>query len=192
MKSAIASPPRQKNGYALLLAILGVTLLTIFLTVARMIWESEAQRDLEEELMFRARQYVTAIQLYLRKHNNIPPENLEILLKEKFIRQLYKDPMTASGKWDLVLRERAGSSNKILVAPLEMLVQLKTRGFMAGVCSTSPTTSFRNYRGRKKYNEWAFYIGDNPKEEMPDIEYLGKEKKDSDDGDKEKDIAPGG
>ena len=164
----------RQNGYALLLAILGITILAIFLTMARAVWETEVQRDREEELLFRAHQYVTAIERYIRKHNNVPPDDLEILLKEKMIRKLYPDPMTADGKWDVVLRERAGGSAKILLAPPEMIVKLKNRAYLAGVCSTSPETGFREYRGKKKYNEWAIYVGENPKEEMPEIEYVGR------------------
>lgn len=160
----------RQRGYALILAILGVTLLGIFLLMARAMWETEVQRDQELELMYRGRQYADAIDAYSKKHGGAMPENLEVLAKEKFIRRLYPDPLTADGIWSLVYRDaQAGSEKKLLVAPLSMAANMRGRGVLVGVCSNSPESSFRIYRGKKKYNQWAFYVGDNPKEEMPEL-----------------------
>jgi hypothetical protein len=52
---------RFREGYALLAAIIAINLFAIFVLKAHAVWETELQRDLEEELIFRGRQYVTAI-----------------------------------------------------------------------------------------------------------------------------------
>src|SRR5512137_2687703 len=90
------------RGYLLLSVMIGVLILSVFLLMAVPLWETEIRREQEEELIFRARQYVRAIELYTRKHNNLSPQNFEILVLEKFLRRLYKDPMTDHGRWDAV------------------------------------------------------------------------------------------
>jgi type II secretory pathway pseudopilin PulG len=157
------------RGYLLLSVMIGVLILTVFLLMAVPLWETEIRREREEELIFRARQYVRAIEMYTRKHNNLSPQNFEILVLEKFLRKLYKDPMTAQGRWDAVLQ--SVGAKKLLIVPAEQMGRFLSRGILVGVCSTSPDSGFREYRGRKKYNEWAFYVGEKEDEEMPELEY---------------------
>jgi type II secretory pathway pseudopilin PulG len=157
------------RGYLLLSVMIGVLILTVFLLMAVPLWETEIRREREEELVFRARQYVQAIEMYTRKHNNLSPQNFEILVLEKFLRKLYKDPMTAQGRWDAVLQ--SVGAKKLLIVPAEQTGRFLSRGILVGVCSTSPDSGFREYRGKKKYNEWAFYVGEKEDEEMPELEY---------------------
>jgi type II secretory pathway pseudopilin PulG len=155
---------------ALMVAIL---VLTVFLLMAVPLWQTAMEREAEEELLFRGRQYVTAIGLYLKNHNNLYPQNLEILHLEKFLRQLYKDPFAADGSWDLVFQDSSEAEAKLLVVPASQAKAYFSRAVLVGVCSTSPETAFRNYRGKNKYNEWAFYLGGNENEEMPELQYEG-------------------
>jgi hypothetical protein len=129
------------------------------------------QREAEEELLFRGRQYVTAIGLYMKSHNNMYAQNLEILHLEKFLRQLYNDPVAADGRWDMVLQDNSAPGGKLLVVPVGQAKAYLGRAVLVGVCSTSPETGFREYRGKKKYNEWAFYLGGKESEEMPELQY---------------------
>jgi len=64
-------------------------------------WSWVKQRENEEELIFRGREYVEAIARYHARFNSYPPD-LETLHKQKFLRKLYKDPMTTSGKWKVL------------------------------------------------------------------------------------------
>ena len=155
---------------ALMIAIL---VLTVFLLMAVPLWQTAMQREAEEELLFRGRQYVTAIGLYLKNHNNLYPQNFEILHLEKFLRQLYKDPFAADGRWDMVFQDSSDAEAKLLVVPADQAKAYFGRAVLVGVCSTSPETAFREYRGKKKYNEWAFYLGGNENEEMPELQYEG-------------------
>lgn len=169
--------PTGKNhpgnrGYALLVAIVAVHIVVILMLVGRAHWKTILLRDLEEELLFRGRQYVQAIESYQRQHINQFPPNLRILEKEKHIRRLYPDPMSSNGDWNLVLKPMAGGK-KLLIIPLKSAGRFLTIGSIVGVCSTSPEPSFREYRGRKRYSEWAFYVGAKEKEEMPPLEYAG-------------------
>ena len=84
---------QDKRGYVLLTAIIAINIFAILAMAARSMWETEIQLDLEAELLFRARQYKTAIEMYTKKNLNLSPQNLEILHEKKFLRKLFKDPM---------------------------------------------------------------------------------------------------
>ena len=155
--------------------IIAITVLTIFMLMAVPLWQTEMQRDLEEELIFRGQQVVTAINLYLKKHNNMYAQNLEILHLEKLLRHLYKDPMTVDGRWDMVFQDSSAGKAKLLVVAADQAKAYVSRAALIGVCSTSPETGFREYRGKKKYNEWAFYLGGKENEEMPELQFEGRQ-----------------
>ena len=161
------------QGYAMIVLIIAILVLTIFLLMAVPLWQTTMQREAEEELLFRGRQYVTAIGLYLKNHNNLYAQNFEILHLEKFLRQLYKDPFAADGRWDMVFQDNSAGEAKLLVVPAGQAKAYIGRAALVGVCSSSPEAAFREYRGKKKYNEWAFYFGGNENEEMPELQYEG-------------------
>ena len=163
----------RSRGYVMIVLMVAVAVLAVLLLMAVPLWQTEAQREAEAELIFRGRQYVNAIGLYVKNHSNLFPQNLEILHLEKFLRQLYPDPVSADGRWDLVMRETSGGEAKYLIVPAHMARAYFGRAVLVGVCSTSPETGFREYRGKKKYNEWAFYLGENENEKMPDMQYEG-------------------
>ena len=167
------TPSAARAGYTMIVLMIAVAVLAVLLLMAVPLWQTEAQREAEAELVFRARQYVTAIGLYVKGHNNLYPQNLEILHLEKFLRQLYPDPMGADGRWDLVLQDTSGGEVKYLVVPAHLAKAYAGRANLVGVCSTSPETAFREYRGKKKYNEWAFYLGEKENEKMPELHYEG-------------------
>jgi len=159
----------------MIVLIIAVSVLTVFLLMAVPLWETVLQREAEEELLFRGRQYVTAIGLYLKNHNNLHAQNFEILHLEKFLRRLYPDPMTDDGRWDMVFQDNSGAAAKLLVVPAGQAKAYFSRAVLIGVCSTSAETGFREYRGKKKYNEWAFYFGGKEDEDMPELQYEGRQ-----------------
>ncbi|HOW45763.1 MAG TPA: hypothetical protein PK919_11425 [Candidatus Aminicenantes bacterium] len=163
----------RRAGYVMIMLMIAVAVLSVFMLMAVPLWRTEAQRESEEELVFRARQYVRAIELYVQAHNNLYPQNLEILHLEKFLRQLYPDPVSVDGRWDLVYLDGSGGEPKYLVVPVDMAKAYLGRAALVGVCSTSPETGFREYRGKQKYNEWAFYVGEREGEKMPELHYEG-------------------
>lgn len=173
-------PPRRprrsgQRGYVMILLIIAVTILAVLLLMAVPLWQTQARREAEEELIFRGRQYVNAIELYLQAHHNLYPQNFEILHLEKFLRRLYPDPMSADGAWDMVFLDSSAGEAKYLVVPARMAKAYFSRAALVGVCSTSPQSGFREYRGMEKYNEWAFYVGGKESEKMPELSYEGVE-----------------
>lgn len=162
------------KGYALLAAILAINIFAILSLMSHALWETEIQRDLEEEMIFRARQYVMAIDLYKKKNRNLAPKSLEMLYDKKFLRQLYPDPKSADGEWNLVMRStRRGSKNLLIVRP-DLLAKYLDKAQLIGVCSTSVLEGFRVYRGKKNYFEWAIYSGENIKKKMPKLIFVTK------------------
>jgi hypothetical protein len=58
------------------------------------VWKQAAQREKEEELVFRGLQYVHAIGMFQRKYANAYPPNIDVLVEQRFLRKKYKDPIT--------------------------------------------------------------------------------------------------
>jgi len=177
----------NNKGYALLAAMIVVIIFSVLLLKARDMWETEIQRDLEEELLFRARQYVVAIDAYQKKNPGQSTPNLKELMDKKFLRRPFKDPMTKEGKWNLVMKGNKTTDGSLLIVPEEMLAQYSTEAMIVGVCSTSKVEGFRSYRKKKKYCEWAVYLGDDPKKSMPKLKFVAVDDEESGDDSKEKD-----
>src|SRR5262245_8795812 len=81
-----------------LIAVMG-----ILVAASLPLWSQAIQRDKEEELIFRGLQYAEAIRLFKTRFQR-PPVRLEELLeaKPRCIRQLWKDPMSVDGKWQVL------------------------------------------------------------------------------------------
>lgn len=164
----------RRKGYALLLAIAAVNVFAILALMARSMWETEIQRDLEEELLFRARQYKNAIEFYVKKNNNLYPLNFNDLYEKNFLRKLYKDPMSDEGKWNIVMIGALDGKGDLLIVPEDMLPQYINTSRIVGVCSTVEKEGFKIYRNKKKYSEWAVYVGEQIDKEMPKLKYVAK------------------
>ncbi|HEY8551474.1 MAG TPA: hypothetical protein VIL35_16065 [Vicinamibacterales bacterium] len=85
---------RSDAGYAMAALIAAIAVMGIFWSMAIPVWRHAAQREKEAELIFRAGQYARAIALYQRRYANAFPPNIDVLLKEKFLRKKYLDPIT--------------------------------------------------------------------------------------------------
>lgn len=164
--------PSKEKGYSLLVAIFAVTIFSILILTARAHWETEIRRDLEAELIFRGRQYVIAIEKYVKKNNNLFPPNLDVLFEKKFIRKLYPDPMSESGIWNIVMQSSRAGSKKLLIVPEEFVSKMLAQARIIGVSSTSTAESYQEYRKKRQYHEWAFYLGEKPEDEMPKLEFV--------------------
>jgi type II secretory pathway pseudopilin PulG len=81
-------------GYAMAALLVAMAIMAILMTVAMPVWKQAAQREKEEELVFRGQQYVHAIALFSRKSGNAVPPNVNVLVEQRFLRKKYKDPIT--------------------------------------------------------------------------------------------------
>ncbi len=156
-----------------------ISILNIALMVAVPVWQTQLQREKEEELIFRGRQYVEAIRIYQLKHPGLFPTSLDLLLKERCLRKAFKDPMTRDGEWDLIVAAsgvspQPGGGQTIMIVPAEALSSL-TKPQIIGVVSRSPKKSIRIYNNQDTYNNWLFYYGQDHAK-MPQIIRWGEEK----------------
>jgi type II secretory pathway pseudopilin PulG len=158
-----------------------VTVMLIMMAAAVPSWRYVMKDDAEEELIFRGGEIADAIARYQAKNGNALPPNLEILVKGKFLRREYKDPMTEHGRWRFI---RPGESVGPIRAPgaagsagglsTPTTTTTTTRpsaftrspgrggtlgGGIQGVASTSTDQGLRVFNGRTKYNEWVFLPG---------------------------------
>jgi len=184
----------NRAGYSLVILMMAAFVLAVGLLVAIPVWETQVQREKEEELIFRGRQYVEAVRRYMAKNPATFPKSLDELIKGRFLRRLYKDPMTKDGKWNLILQYQVGSQKvnltargqagnvragldvkRILIVPQDNLSAVDNPRIL-GVVSSSPKKSFRIYNEGETYDQWLFYYGADPNAK-PEIVYFGREEK---------------
>jgi type II secretory pathway pseudopilin PulG len=173
------------NGYAMVGLMVMMAIMTIIMSAAMPAWRQVAQREKEEELVFRGQQYAHAIGLFQRKFGNAMPPNVNVLVEQRFLRKKYKDPITnddfalltmghtaaarapASGASSRAARP--GQPQQISTTPAPSADRSGTptpagavsapAGLMnafIGVVSKSKDKSIRLYQGKNHYNEWAF------------------------------------
>jgi len=178
---------KKKEGYTLIILMIAIAVLSIGLLVAVPVWRTQIQREKEEELIFRGKQYVEAIRLYQMKYPGSFPRSLEELVEEKCIRKLYNDLMSQDGEWNIILVYRGGLRSqrelprkegyfqKVLVIPHSTLSSIDNPQII-GIVSSSKQNSIKIYNGQETYNHWLFFYGQDPKK-MPEIIYYGQTEK---------------
>ena len=82
------------TGTPWLALIVGITVMAIVMTAAMPVWKQQAQREKEDELVFRGEQYAHAIGMFQRSIANAFPPSLDVLVEQRFLRKKYKDPIT--------------------------------------------------------------------------------------------------
>jgi len=169
-------------GYTLLILLFAVTVLIIGLMVAVPVWQTQIQREKEEELIFRGKQYTEAIRLFQMKKPGSFPKTMDELIEEKCIRRLYPDPMTKHGEWNIIVpyqrvsAKQKGSLQRVLVVPSSQLAGVDNAQII-GVVSASTQKSIKIYYEQEFYDQWLFFFGQDPKK-MPEIIYYGQEERD--------------
>jgi type II secretory pathway pseudopilin PulG len=178
---------RFEAGYTLLILMVFVSILSITFLIAMPILETQSRREREEELQFRGRQYVEAVRLFVQKNPGSFPKSIEDLVKKRFLRKIYADPMTKSGKWNIILlpgledftaesplsesgeqdeegpptgsaEEGTAGVTKVMLVP-EKLLSSVANPRIIGVVSTSNQKSFYVYDENETYDTWLFYLG---------------------------------
>ena len=176
-------PRRGEGGYAMAALLVTLAVMSVILGIAMPVWRTVVQREKEEELIFRGRQYARAIQLYQRKFAAAYPASVDVLVEQRFLSKKYTDPMTKSGEFEVVyqgtLAQRQAAWRPAGEAPPRARRQGRPRrrhgaagdgrrvrpsasqatgpqGGVVGVASKSKEKSIRILDGRTTYNEWQF------------------------------------
>lgn len=175
---------RGDEGYALVALVLAVTLLLIAMSAAIPAWRYVMKNEREEELLFRGGQIADAIKRYQARTGSALPTSMDVLVKGKFLRKAYKDPLDTEGKWRLVRQGEPcpslarpprgspapGGSPAPDASPPSDLPGLSKGGPAGarpsfefgpfhGVVSTNGDKSLRVFNGQESYSSWCFIAG---------------------------------
>ena len=145
----------NKNGFTYIIVLLAVVLIGISLMVAGRYWSFIDKKDKEEELLFRGEQYLRAIDAYFKGAHggaNLYPQKLEDLIKDprslspkRYIRRLYKDPITGEADWLPIIEKKSGR-----------IKGLKSRSDAAPVKEDGFPKIYKSFKGKASYSEWEF------------------------------------
>jgi hypothetical protein len=139
------------------------------------VWKTELQREKEEELIFRGKQYAEAVRLYVQKNPGRYPSSLKELLEKKCIRKLFRDPLGPDGQWTIILatgKAPSGreSAQEVMVAPERVLPAIKNPQIL-GVVSSSMDKSVKIYNDEESHDKWLFFFGQDPKKPPKIVPY---------------------
>ncbi len=91
-----------ERGFSIVVLLAAITVMLIVMGAAVPTWKYIMKNDREEELFFRGDQIARGIERYQRKNGNALPVSLEVLVKGRFLRKAYKEPMSKDGKWRFI------------------------------------------------------------------------------------------
>jgi type II secretory pathway pseudopilin PulG len=101
-RAAAGGLGRREEGFSLAAAMATIAIMTIMMGAAVPSWQYVMRNMREEELIFRGIQIAEAVERYQRKNGGAAPTSLEVLVKGKFLRKNWGDPMKQDGKWRLI------------------------------------------------------------------------------------------
>lgn len=154
--TAVGSPAREaQSGYALLMAMLAVALVSLATLAPLTHHQTAQQRERERQLLWVGEQYRQAIASYHAaspdRVRTYPPTLQDLLQDPRFafprrhLRRLYADPMTGSAVWTLI---KAPGGNGIAgVASASAAMPIKRHGFSAAQAA---------FESAESYAEWRF------------------------------------
>ena len=104
---------RKQRGFTYLWVLVAVAVVGLLLTGASDVWQTTARRQKMEQLDWAGRQYAQAIGSYVESSPGLAtsyPGSLANLVEDRrgavtrrHLRQLYPNPFTADGQWELVV-----------------------------------------------------------------------------------------
>jgi type II secretory pathway pseudopilin PulG len=153
-----------QQGFTYIGVLVIVAVMMMALGAASQIWHTVMQREKEQELLFIGHQFRAAIGKYYAQSGGRYPASLESLLeandlgvsgsgakKSRFLRKLYKDPMTGESDWGLV----AGADKKIIgIYSLSEEKPYKSTGFI---------TADADLELAETYSDWKFVYVPKPR-----------------------------
>ena len=82
------------RGYIMVVLLIAMAVTAIWMSAALPAWRQQAQRQREDDLIFRGEQYARAIVTYQKKNQGALPPNIDILVTQRYLRKKWKDPVT--------------------------------------------------------------------------------------------------
>jgi type II secretory pathway pseudopilin PulG len=174
----------RSDGYAMAALLVALGVMAVAISMLLPVWRQQVQREKEEELIFRGRQYARAVELFQRRYRGASPPDVDVLVDQKFLRKKYQDPMVEDGEFEILYQGSAGAgqrgANRTVTLPgqtsasggtVSVSVRFDSRSGtvtqvgpggaagprgVIGVRSKSEETSLRIYNGGTHYDEWLF------------------------------------
>lgn len=182
---SITGPSSRESGFTMVALVIILMLMSIAMTAAVQLVSFTMQREKEAELIFRGEQYVEAIRLYRMRYGRYPMAMREMWEADpKVLRKKWKDPITGSESWAVVLLGQEGQpigpGGAGFPTPTPGTQPTPTAtpdigdsggggepgeqpvGPIVGVRSTSCEPSIKLYQGRTRYCDWKFVFRDQP------------------------------
>jgi type II secretory pathway pseudopilin PulG len=172
---------RAQRGYTLVALVIGIAILTIMTAAVAPAISVIMQRDREDELIFRGRQYARGIALFQRRYGRLPTTLKEMYEnRPRTLRKLWKEPMCNCDDWYLIIQGTPdanpfgggtstgqsgpqGSPGPRFTPtppPFGSPGETKNVGPIVGVRSKVKKDSLQQWRGQKSYDQWRFILGD--------------------------------
>lgn len=110
----------KEAGYTLAVVMVFTSVLLVTLSGAVINWQKAMQREREEELIYRGKQFMRAVELWQRKFPGTYPTTVDALLSTnntRFLRKKWKDPITNSDEWRLLKMNPDGSISGLTIIP---------------------------------------------------------------------------
>lgn len=145
-------------GFTYITALVFVVIIGISLTTAGSVWTTVLQKEREQELLFAGDQIKRAIQAFYKETpgGRTPeyPRSLQDLLKDsrylsqrRYLRRVYRNPMSRDGKWEFVIDSRGGIKG---VFAKSKGTPIKKANFPVG---------YENFEKAATYSDWKFMHG---------------------------------
>ncbi len=163
----------SEAGYNLVVLAVLITVMNIAVAAALPYWIGWAQRQKEDELIFRGLQYAEAIRIFRARQGRLPTTLEELIEAEpRAIRQLWPNPMAEDGRWGLLMQgtpSGAGDAQPVAAAgggpmtavppPNEARGEGPVVGPILGVYSATPGPARRVFNGQQDVGSWLFTGG---------------------------------
>lgn len=147
-------PTRRTAGFTYLALLFAVAIGGVGLAAAATFWSTDIRRDKEEELLFIGEEFRRAIALYyyrtpgpVRQY----PATLAELLEDsrypgtqRYLRRLYRDPMTGAADWGLIL------------TPDGRIQGVHSRSTDAPFKQAQFPKQWTDFEGKQRYADWTF------------------------------------
>ena len=137
-----------------MIMLFSVAISGALLAAGSVVWSQQARREREHELLLIGNEFRRAIGLYYERTPGAVkryPEKLEGLLRDdrylstqRYLRRLYRDPMTGKSEWELVQAPGGGITG---IYSLSNGEPIKTRGF---------DEVDKDFEGKSRYSDWRF------------------------------------
>jgi type II secretory pathway pseudopilin PulG len=146
---------RAERGFTYLGVLFIISVLGLTAAMASVVWSTVQRRENEKQLVFAGRQFQAAIERYGQRAQGSDarfPRELEDLLRDpravnvqRFLRQVYVDPMTGERQWGLIRLPNGG-----IVGVHSLSTRAPLRSSLSAVAGT------RGGEVAESYRDWRF------------------------------------